>query len=207
MVAGVAGIGVVAASSAVYLSSAQDHTGQSATAPSGRAITSAPVAPVSPPSGSASPTTPGSTSASSASTSTAPDSTPIQGGITLVAYQGNQLPGFTVTRIPAGYVLQGISQAVLDVSRKGDHSSLDSFVGKISVTVNDAPGPDEGQVVSVNGHLGRIRNEDGVQLLTYNDGMHDVEVQAWSDVKITPAQLVSFAEGVTVLATAQTSHG
>ncbi len=125
----------------------------------------------------------------------------------LVAYRGDQLPGYTVTRIPAGYVLQGISGSVLDVARAGDHSSLDTFIGKIVVMLNDHPGATDGTRESVKGHPANLSVEDGVQMLTYKDGARNVEVQAWSDVKITPEQLVAFAEGVTVLPNAQEGHG
>jgi len=127
--------------------------------------------------------------------------------IQLVAYHGDQLPGYTVSSVPQGYVLQGISSSVLDVAKAGDTSSLDSFVGKITVMLDEQPRPAEGTPVTVNGHAGHLANQDGVQILSYGDGSHNVVVQAWSDVHITPDQLVQFAEGVTVLPNAQVGHG
>jgi hypothetical protein len=125
----------------------------------------------------------------------------------LTAYRGRQLPGYTVERVPRGYVLQGISGSVLDIAESGDHSSLDSFAGKLVVMLNDHPGPATGTPVSVSGHPGRIDDQDGVLTLTYSDGTHDVDVQAWSNIHISRDQLVQFAEGITVLPSAQVGHG
>lgn len=141
------------------------------------------------------------THASSKATST---STP---AIQLLAYRGRQLPGYTVKQVPSGYVLQGISGSVLDIAESGDHSSLDSFDGKLVVMLNDYPGPATGTPVSVSGHSGRISDQDGVLTLTYSDGTHNVEVQSWSNIHLSDDQLVQFAEGVTVLSSAQVGHG
>jgi hypothetical protein len=62
-------------------------------------------------------------------------------------------------------------------------------------------------LVSVSGHPGRIDDQDGVLILTYSDGTHNVEVQAWSNIHLSRDQLVQFAEGVTVLPSAQEGHG
>jgi hypothetical protein len=125
----------------------------------------------------------------------------------LTAYRGRQLPGYTVKWVPRGYVLQGISGSVLDVAESGDHSSLNTFVGKLVVMLNDHPGPATGTPVSVSGHPGRIDDQDGVLILTYSDGTHNVDVQAFSNIHISRDQLVQFAEGVTVLSGAQVGHG
>jgi hypothetical protein len=61
-------------------------------------------------------------------------------GVRLVDYAGQQLPGFTIDKVPAGFVLQGASAGVLDVARPGDHSSLDDFTNKIVVTVESTRG-------------------------------------------------------------------
>jgi hypothetical protein len=127
--------------------------------------------------------------------------------IQLLAYSGRQLPGYTVKRVPKGYVLQGISGSVLDIAESGDHSPLDSFDGKLVVMLNDYPGPTTGTPVSVSGHPGRIDDQDGVLILTYSDGTHNVEVQSWSNIHLSRDQLVQFAEGVTVLPSVQVGHG
>jgi len=141
------------------------------------------------------------THASGKATST---STP---AIRLLAYRGRQLPGYSVKRVPEGYVLQGISGYVLDIAASGDHSPLDAFEGKLVVMLNDFPGSATGTPVSVSGHPGRIDDQDGVLILTYSDGTHNVEVQSWSNIHLSRDQLVQFAEGVTVLPSAQEGHG
>ena len=124
----------------------------------------------------------------------------------LAAYHGPQLPGFSVKRIPKGYVLQGVSGSTLDIAKKGDHSDLNTFVGKIVVGV-DSDTPRTGTPVTVNGRTGHLRSDDGVMTLTYSDGSHDVVIQSWSTIHISRAQLVQFAEGVTVLPSVQEGHG
>lgn len=62
----------------------------------------------------------------------------------LVDYTGKQLPGFTIAKVPAGFVLQGVSASVLDIARPDDTSSLDDFQGKIVVTVEDTAAPHGG---------------------------------------------------------------
>ena len=109
--------------------------------------------------------------------------------------------------MPRGYVLQGISGSVLDIAESGDHSPLDSFDGKLVVMLNDYPGAATGTPVSVSGHPGRINDQDGVLSLIYSDGTHNVEVQSWSNIHLSRDQLVQFAEGVTVLSSAQEGHG
>jgi hypothetical protein len=143
------------------------------------------------------------THASGKATSASPTTPAIQ----LLAYNGKQLPGYSVKRVPKGYVLQGISGSVLDIAESGDHSPLDSFDGKLVVMLNDFPGPTTGTPVSVSGHPGRIDDQDGVLILTYSDGTHNVAVQSWSNIHLSRDQLVQFAEGVTVLPSAQVGHG
>lgn len=142
-----------------------------------------------------------------ASTATKQHTSSTASALQLVAYRGKQLPGYTIKEVPQGYVLQGVSDSVLDVARYGDHSSLNYFGGKLVVMLNDYPGPADGAPVSVNGHPGKIDDTDGVQVLTYSDGTYNVDVQAGSNIHISRDQLVQFAEGITVLPTAQVGHG
>jgi hypothetical protein len=186
-VASAAALGVVAVGSLSYALGGSGDSRAPQAAASRSAITHTP--------GSAAPTT--TKQGTSTTTST----------IQLTAYRGSQLPGYTVRQVPKGYVLQGISGSVLDIAKNGDHSSLDSFDGKLVVMLNDYPGPSTGTPVSVNGHPGRIDDQDGVLILTYSDGTHNVDVQAWSNIHISRDQLVQFAEGVTVLPSAQEGHG
>jgi hypothetical protein len=129
--------------------------------------------------------------------------------VRLVAYKGTQLAGFTVAKVPAGYVLQGAQPTTLDIAQPGNHTSIDSFVDKVVVSLQstDATTPTTGKHVKVNGEPGIITDSDGVHTLWYTDGSHEVQVQAWSNIHLTDDQLVTFAEGVTVTSAVQPTHG
>lgn len=126
----------------------------------------------------------------------------------LVAYTGEQQPGFVVEKVPAGFVLQGATEFSLDVARADDSSDLSVFVDKLVVMLEsqDAGAP-TGTKVVVGGHDGWLRHTEGNQILTYDDGRHRVVVQAWGSLGLTDAQVVEFAEGVTVTAQAQAGRG
>jgi len=128
----------------------------------------------------------------------------------LVDYTGIQQPGFTVAKVPAGFVLQGATPYSLDVAKAGDHSSLNDFEGKLVVMLQskDATFHKTNRAVTVHGTTGYLRAEDGgATALEYLDGDHDVVIQAWSGLGLTDAQLVEFADGVTVTSGAQASVG
>jgi hypothetical protein len=127
----------------------------------------------------------------------------------LVAYTGAQPAGFTVAKIPAGYVLQGAQPTTLDIAEPSNHTSIDSFVDKLVVSLEstDATTPTAGKHVKVNGQPGIITVSDGVHTLWYSDGSHEVQVQAWSNIHLTDDQLVSFADGVSVTSAVQPTHG
>lgn len=128
----------------------------------------------------------------------------------LVAYTGTQEAGFTVTRVPAGYVLQGASRGILAIARADDHTSIDSFAHKIVVTVSKASEypPPEGTRVVVSGHVGAIAtSNDGVTTLEWIEGRRLVQVQEWSDIGLSRDELVAFADGITVTSAATNSHG
>jgi hypothetical protein len=132
------------------------------------------------------------------------------GGIRLVDYTGEQQPGFTVTSIPQGYVLQGASRGILAIALPDDHSSIDGFEHKIVVTVAEAseyPAP-AGDPVTINGNPGAIETAgDGTTTLEWTLGDRLVDVQMWRDIDLTSDQLVTFADGITVTSAAQDSHG
>jgi hypothetical protein len=137
-------------------------------------------------------------------------STPTGGELTLVAYHGKQLPGFEVRQIPAGYVLQGSTPSVLAIAEPGDHSSVDDFRRKLVVTVTAATAAERihGAHVEVDGQPGVIRTgSDGVTMLQYNSGKRLVDVQAWSNLRLTREQVVRFAEGITVTGHAENVVG
>lgn len=129
----------------------------------------------------------------------------------LVDYTGAQQPGFTVTKVPAGFVLQGSTPYALDVARADDHSSLDVFEDKLVVMLQskDVSFQRTDEPVTVHGTTGYVRTtaDGGATVLEYLDGDHDVVIQAWADLGLTDAQLVEFADGVTVTSSAQAAVG
>ncbi|MBM7516307.1 hypothetical protein [Nocardioides nitrophenolicus] len=132
------------------------------------------------------------------------------GGVQLVAYTGEQQPGFVVAKVPAGFVLEGATAYNLNVARADDHSGLDVFEDKLVVMLESrsVTGEPEGAPVRVGSHDGWLRtSEGGTQTLTYDDGEHRVVVQAWKSLGLSDRQVVEFAEGVTVTAQAQAGVG
>jgi hypothetical protein len=131
-------------------------------------------------------------------------------GVELVAYTGRQQPGFVVTKVPAGFVLEGATAFNLNVARADDHSGLDVFEDKLVVMLESSSvtGEPEGTPVAVGSHAGWLRtSEDGAQILTYDDGEHRVVVQAWETLGLSDQQVVEFAEGVKVTDEAQAGVG
>jgi hypothetical protein len=132
-------------------------------------------------------------------------------GLKLVDYTGAQQPGFSVAKVPAGFVLQGATPYSLDVARADDHSSLDVFEGKLVVMLQskDVAFHKTDEPVTVHGTTGYVRTTEdgGATVLEYLDGDHDVLIQAWAGLGLTDAQLVEFADGVTVTSDAQASVG
>ncbi len=59
----------------------------------------------------------------------------------------------------------------------------------------------------VNGQPGRLDTQDGTKILVFKTGAHDVNVQAWADLRFTDQQLIQFAEGVTVTGNPRVSRG
>jgi hypothetical protein len=132
------------------------------------------------------------------------------GGVQLVAYTGEQQPGFVIAKVPAGFVLEGATAYNLNVARADDHSGLDVFEDKLVVMLESqsVTGEPEGAPVKVGAHDGWLRTvEGGTQVLTYDDGEHRVVVQAWKSLGLSDQQVVEFAEGVTVTAEAQAGVG
>lgn len=132
--------------------------------------------------------------------------------VRLVAYQGDQPEGFTVSQVPDGWYLQGTSAYALTVAPDGDTSSPDAFEGKLVVMLLSRSAPQklpEGDPVTVNGEPGVVTQGPPADTLTYRDAAdHLVQVQAWtSALHWTNDQLISFAEGVQVTAQAKQGVG
>jgi hypothetical protein len=141
--------------------------------------------------------------------STGPHRTTI--AIKLVAYTGRQAPGYQVSEVPKGWVIQGGNPYVLTLAPQGDKdTSINSFVGKLVVMLQsrDAKGPGPGRPQPVAGRPGRFDVQDGTQILTYQDSAGGwVVIQAPTSLGWTSARLAQFAAGVQVLGNAQQGRG
>jgi hypothetical protein len=129
--------------------------------------------------------------------------------VRLVDYDGTQLPGYTVAKVPEGFVLQGTDQHVLAVARPDDTSSISDFQDKIVVTLESESSPTEGATDStVNGQPATIvTNSEGTTTLKYPYRDFTVVIQVWESIDLTEKQLVEFAEGIEVTADAKPSFG
>lgn len=130
--------------------------------------------------------------------------------VRLVDYDGTQMPGYTVAKVPEGFVLQGSDQYVLAVARPDDTSTINDFRDKIVVTLESASSPAEGATdTTVNGKPATLVTtpDGGATVLKYTHGDFTVVIQMWSSIHLTDEQLVEFAEGVEVTADAKPSVG
>jgi hypothetical protein len=135
---------------------------------------------------------------------------PASTGLNLVAYTGTQLPGFTVGKVPEGFVLQGSNSYSLDIAQPGDKTPLEAYEGKLVVLLQskDQGAIPDGKAVEVNGRPGTITKFDPTAAqLFYSDGSHKIVIQAATKLGLTDEELVEFATSVTVTAKAQASHG
>lgn len=200
-------------------------------------------------------------------------------GVRLVAYAGEQVPGFRIDKVPAGFVLQGATPSNLNVTRPGDISSIHDFVDKIVVmlewngdttleeSVGAPKGPESSNGVApdhaassvervgdkvritfadgtvqtlsqgeaaealegavefagssevppeppavepfdVDGSAATITtNSEGTTTLRYVYGEYTLIVQVWPSLGLTDAQLVEFADGVSVTSDARPGRG
>jgi hypothetical protein len=137
--------------------------------------------------------------------------------IRLVAYTGAQPPGYTVTVIPAGWVIQGSNPFALVIApANATDKDPDSFIGKLVVSQGqfDASGSAaQGWApVHVPGHTVyySVQEAGGTQTagLQIEKTPSDwLSVQAPTSLGWTRQQMIQFGLGVTVLATAQESKG
>jgi hypothetical protein len=139
-----------------------------------------------------------------------PSPGPASTGLDLVGYTGTQLPGFTVGKVPEGFVLQGSNSYSLDVARPDNQTSLGDYRGKLVVILQskDQASIPDGKAVQVNGRPGTISKLDpAAAQLYYSDGRHEIVIQAATELGLTDEELVEFAASVTVTAEAQAGVG
>ncbi len=137
------------------------------------------------------------------------------GHVALVAWTGTQPPGYEVSWMPAGWVVQGSTPYYLTIAPAGDKDTqADSFLGKLVVMLQSksVTSPPSGASQPVNGRRGVFEpaSEAGgdTEVLTFQvQGGQWVVVQAPMALGWNSAQLAQFAGGVKVLVTAQQGVG
>lgn len=132
--------------------------------------------------------------------------------IKLVAYNGKQLVGFTVDKVPAGWRLSTSTQFALLIDPQDDtDNDPDAFVGKLAVLTqsSDVHKLPAGAPVTVNGQPGVVTDQGKYgESLTYNSPSgFGVVIQAPELLHWSNQQIVAFAEGVHVTNDAVPSKG
>ena len=131
--------------------------------------------------------------------------------IALVAYTGDQVPGYRVSEVPKGWEIQGGNAFALTIAPTGAADrNPDSFLGKLVVMLQsvDAAGPGAGTPVSVDGRRGNVHVEGDTQILVYQDAAsHWVVIQAPTSLGWDDERIARFAAGVEVLGNAQGGRG
>ena len=133
------------------------------------------------------------------------------GSIALVAFTGQQPPGYQVAEVPSGWVVQGGNEFALVMAPQGDpDTSIDSYQGKLVVMLQsrDASPPTRGVSDPVNGLPGFLDVQGDTQILIFQrtDGRW-VVIQAPTSLRWDAAKLAQFASGVQVLDNARQSRG
>jgi hypothetical protein len=140
----------------------------------------------------------------------APPSAPAR-RIALVAWEGTQPPGYRVSEMPKGWVVQGSDPYRLTIAPANDRDkSPDSFLGKLVVMLQsaDVTSPPAGARTPVNGRPGVFQVQDDTQILTFQvAGGRWVVIQAPTSLGWGSPELVKFASGVQVLVAAEPGRG
>jgi hypothetical protein len=137
--------------------------------------------------------------------------TPGPRSIALVAYVGDQPPGYRVAELPSGWIVQGGDAFALVIAPKADtDTNPDSYTGKLVVMLQsmDAGIPTAGVSQPVDGRPGRLDVQGDTQMLTFQraDGRW-VVIQAPTSLGWDGSMLAHFAAGVQVLDNARPARG
>jgi hypothetical protein len=146
------------------------------------------------------------------STAGHPSGHPLTAAIALVAYTGQQAPGYQVAKVPEGWVIQGGDPFVLTIAPANDPDKhYTTFVGKLVVMLQsrdaaDPSGPGRPQQVA--GRPGHFDVQGDTQILTYQDAAgHWIVIQAPVSLGWDSSVLAEFAAGAQVLHNAQPGRG
>ncbi|HTW19923.1 MAG TPA: hypothetical protein VME70_06910 [Mycobacteriales bacterium] len=133
--------------------------------------------------------------------------------VRLVAYNGKQLAGFTVDKVPTGWFLSTSTQYALLIDPDGStDNDPDAFVGKLAVLTQstDVHGlPKHGTKVTVNGQAGVVTDQGsyGISLTYTTPSGFGVVIQAPPALNWSSEQIVDFATGVHVTSNAIPGKG
>jgi hypothetical protein len=132
--------------------------------------------------------------------------------IKLVAWVGTQPPGYQVSWMPKGWVVQGSTPFALVMAPPNDKDkSPDSYVGKLVVMLQsrDATAPPADWANQpVNKRPGKFDVQGNTQILTFKIASGQwVVVQAPVSLGWDSAEVAKFSGGVQVLAAAQQGRG
>jgi hypothetical protein len=132
----------------------------------------------------------------------------------LVAYQGAQPKGFTIDKVPAGWVVQGVNQAALTIAPKGlADKNPDSFVGKIAIMLQSADdhSTPTGTSIQIGGKPGVINTPEDPgntkNLWVKEPNGIWLQVQIWDASGWSNAAIVEFGAGIHVLPGAVQGRG
>jgi hypothetical protein len=139
---------------------------------------------------------------------------PATGSFQLVAYTGEQPAGFSVDKVPSGWVVQGVTEAALTLAPKGaKDTNPDSFVGKVVVMLQspDEHGTPEGETVKVGGQTGTLvkkeGSKDGRTLYLPQPNGINLQVQVWDGIGWSAEDIAEFAAGIHVNSNAKPGRG
>jgi hypothetical protein len=132
--------------------------------------------------------------------------------IKLVAWKGTQPPGYRMSWMPKGWVVQGSTPYALVIAAPDARDkNPDSFAGKLVVMLQsrDATAPPADWASQpVNGRPGKFDVQGDTQILTFQiAGGQWVVIQAPVSLGWDGAELAKFGSGVRVLVTAQQGRG
>jgi hypothetical protein len=132
--------------------------------------------------------------------------------IALIMWTGTQPPGYRVSEMPKGWVVQGSTPYALVIAPPDDPSkNPDAFIGKLVVMLQSksvTSPPTLGTAQPVNGRAGMFDVQGDTQILTFQvEGGAWVVIQAPVSLGWSGSELAQFAGGVQVLVTAQQGVG